>query len=93
MASVFEIIMLVCFGAAWPASIVKSWRSRSTGGKSLVFLVIIFTGYVAGALHKAFYLYDGVIYLYILNGVMVGVDIGLFFRNRRIERELERTAA
>ena len=26
--SPFEIIMLACFGAAWPASIYKSYKSR-----------------------------------------------------------------
>jgi hypothetical protein len=93
MVSIYEIVMLVCFGAAWPASIVKAWRSRSTGGKSLAFLVIIFVGYAAGTLHKLLFAYDAVMYLYILNGVMVGVDIAIFFRNRRIEQAVEVSAA
>jgi hypothetical protein len=40
--------MLVCFGAAWPASIYRSWTSRTVAGKSLVFLIIVFAGYIAG---------------------------------------------
>jgi hypothetical protein len=83
--SPFEIMMLLCFGAAWPVSLYKSWTSRQTGGKSLAFLFIIFTGYIAGTLHKIFYLFDPVIALYILNALMVGTDIVLYFRNRRIE--------
>ncbi len=84
--SLFEIGMLVCFGAAWPASIVKSYRSRSTEGKSILFLFIISTGYIFGILHKLLYRYDPVIFLYILNGVMVFIDILLYFRNKRKER-------
>jgi len=84
--SIFEIGMLVCFGAAWPASIVKSYRSRSTEGKSILFLFILFTGYIFGILHKVYYRYDYVIFLYILNSIMVFTDIMLYFRNRHIER-------
>jgi hypothetical protein len=83
--SIFEIGMLVCFGAAWPASIVKSYRSRSTEGKSIVFLIILFIGYIFGILHKLIYRYDIVIFLYMLNSLMVFTDIVLFFRNKKIE--------
>jgi hypothetical protein len=82
--SVFEIVMLVCFGAAWPLSIRKSYTSRQNSGKSLWFLLVILTGYVAGTLHKALYAPDKVIYLYILNGAMVFTDILLYYRNRRL---------
>ncbi|KAF1086246.1 hypothetical protein SPSYN_00990 [Sporotomaculum syntrophicum] len=82
--SVFEIVMLLCFGAAWPFSIYKSYKSRSIEGKSLLFLLVIFTGYVSGILHKIFFFYDSVIYLYAFNMVMVGTDILLYFRNKRL---------
>jgi len=42
--SVFEAIMLICFGAAWPLSIYKSYVSRTTAGKSVIFLYVIFAG-------------------------------------------------
>lgn len=80
--SVFEIIMLVCFGMAWPFSIHKSYTTRQIGSKSLLFLVALLVGYVAGVLHKIFFLYDAVIFLYILNGTMVSIDIVLYLRNR-----------
>jgi hypothetical protein len=83
--SVFEVIMLVCFGAAWPFSIYKSYRSKSTSGKSVVFLFIILIGYLAGMLHKIFFNYDIVIILYGINAVMVSADILLYYRNRRYE--------
>jgi hypothetical protein len=80
--SVFEIIMLVCFGAAWPFSIYKSWRTKEIAGKSVVFLFVVFLGYVSGAIHKFFYHFDYVVVLYILNGLMVLTDMILYYRNR-----------
>jgi len=85
MTNIFEIIMLICFGAAWPASIYRSYVSRTTAGKSLLFLLIVEVGYVAGIFHKVLNSRDLVIYLYILNGIMVFADILLYWRNRRIE--------
>jgi len=84
--SLFEAIMLICFGAAWPVSIYKSWVSRTSAGKSIIFLFIIELGYVSGMVHKVLYNYDGVIWLYLLNAVMVLVDIILYFRNKSLCR-------
>ena len=83
--SAFEIIMLVCFGAAWPFSIYKSYRSKSNSGKSIVFLFIILIGYLSGLLHKLFFNFDMVIILYGVNAVMVSADILLYYRNRRYQ--------
>ncbi len=83
--SPFEAIMLVCFGSAWPFSIYKSYKSKSVKGKSLGFLIIIFIGYLCGIIHKIFYHFDGVILLYVLNFIMVGIDIILFLRNKYME--------
>jgi uncharacterized membrane protein YbjE (DUF340 family) len=76
--------MLICFGAAWPASIYKSYVARSTKGKSLLFMLIVEVGYLSGIIHKFFYNYDNVIYLYLLNLLMVAIDIALYLRNQRI---------
>lgn len=84
--SIFEIFMLICFGAAWPFSIYKSYRSRSNTGKSVLFLFVVFAGYLFGTFHKLIYSFDPVIYLYILNGAMVFVDIALYFRNEYYSR-------
>lgn len=83
--SPFEIIMLVCFGAAWPFSIYRSWVSRSTSGKSILFLIVVMVGYVAGIFHKLLFHYDMVIFLYGLNFIMVAIDAGLYFRNKQLE--------
>ncbi len=39
--SLFEVAMLIAFGAAWPVSIRKSWLSKKNGSKSLGFLILI----------------------------------------------------
>ena len=87
--SIFEMLMLLCFGAAWPLNIYKSVRSKSTKGKSVFFLFVINVGYVSGIIHKIVFNYDPVIFLYILNFAMVSIDIALFYRNRRIEKVSE----
>ncbi len=84
--SIFEAVMLICFGAAWPVSLCKSWTSRTSAGKSVIFLYIVALGYVSGIVHKVLYSFDGLICLYLINAVMVIADIILFYRNRRIDR-------
>ncbi len=86
MCSIFEVVMLVCFGAAWPVSICKSYQSRTTAGKSVVFLVIVEIGYIAGICFKLTGTLDCVIALYALNALMVLADIGLYRRNTLIMR-------
>ncbi len=83
--SVFETIMLLCFGLAWPVSIYKSYTSRETKGKSVVFLFVVIIGYMSGITHKLLYSRDWVVFLYILNLLMVSTDALLYFRNKRFE--------
>jgi hypothetical protein len=85
--NIFEIIMMLSFGFSWPFSIYKSYVSRSTQGKSILFLYIVCVGYAAGILHKIFYNYDFVIIFYINNFLLVVVDIVLFYRNLWIEKK------
>lgn len=82
--SIFEAIMLVCFGAAWPFSIYKSYTSRQTSGKSVIFLYVVIAGYIAGIIHKLLYNLDFIIYLYSLNALMVLIDLALYYRNKRL---------
>ena len=83
--SVFEICMLICFGASWPVSIYKSWTSRTAKGKSFVFSCLLLVGYIFGILHKIFYRRDFVIALYALNLILISIDMCLYFRNRKID--------
>lgn len=85
--SFFETGMLLCFGIAWPVNIYKSVKSKSTGGKSLMFQIVILIGYASGIIHKILYSHDIVLALYILNTIMVSVDTVLFLRNKRNELE------
>lgn len=73
--SIFEIIMLVCFGASWPLAIYKTVKMKNPLGKSMPFLVLVFIGYLAGCLHKIYYNYDQVLWLYMLNSGMVLADL------------------
>lgn len=91
--SIFEVIMLICFGCSWPISIAKSWRSKSSEGKSPWFMIIIIFGYFMGMLHKYFYSYDWVLWLYLLNALAVAVDLALYFRNKRLVAEARQQAA
>lgn len=88
MTELFEILMVVFFGVSWPVNVVKSYRSRTTKGKSLLFLLLIFVGYIFGITSKlladSFKWY--VLFFYILNFIMVGLDLILYFRNKKLDK-------
>lgn len=84
--SFFEAVMLLCFGVSWPISIAKSLRTKKVSGKSLLFMIIIFLGYLSGIIHKLLYDPDGVILLYALNAVLVAVDLALYVHYLPLER-------
>lgn len=88
MSEIFEAVMLICFGVSWPFSVIKSYRSRKTGGKSLTFLILIFTGYVSGLIGKIIFNPSIVILVYACNTFFVGLDLILYFRNKRIEQQV-----
>ena len=95
MAELLEVTMIVCFGFSWPFNVVKSYHARTTKGKSLAFLLLIFFGYIAGIASK-FVNQDYmnniadkwyVLFFYILNFIMIGADLVMYVRNRRIDKE------
>ena len=88
--SVFEAVMMICFGSAWPFSIYKSYTSRSNKGKSLWFMIIVITGYISGVLHKIIFNFDFVIAFYLFNLVLVLADAALYFRNYLLSKEYAR---
>ena len=80
-----EAGMLFCFGFGWPFSIYKSYKARANVGKSLLFLIVIWMGYLLGIFYKALSPeHDFVLWLYVLNIIMVSIDIVLYFRNKRL---------
>ena len=93
MVTVLESIMLICFGISWPVSVYKSVTSKTTKGKSLVFMIAIIVGYIAGISGK---IVGGnlnyVLALYIVNLLFVSVDFALYFVNRHREKMAEAIA-
>ncbi len=80
---IFEIIMLLCFAASWPFSIVKAIRTKVVAGKSPLFMSLIEIGYVAGILYKVTSPQtDWRVWLYVLNLVIVGTDLFLYYLYR-----------
>ena len=93
LASILETIMIICFGLSWPLSIRRSLTSKSTKGKSLMFMVFILIGYFAGLSSKMLtQTYNLAFYFYFPNIIMVGTDIILYFRNKKYE-ESQKVAA
>ena len=97
MAEILEIIMIVSFGASWPLNVIKSYKARTAKGKSLGFLCLIFFGYIAGiaskfvnesymaSINEKWY----VLFFYVLNFIMVGADLLMYVRNKRLDKLAE----
>ena len=76
--TIFEAVMLLCFGSSWPFAVSKTIRTKSVEGKSLIFLCLIFLGYVSGVIYKITTNFDHVIWIYCLNGSLVFTEIVLY---------------
>ena len=97
MAEILEIIMIVSFGVSWPINVIKSYKARTTQGKSLWFMILILFGYVAGIASKFVnveYMANFenkwyVLFFYVLNFRLVSVDLGMYIRNYRLDKKRE----
>lgn len=88
MSQLFEALMVISFGISWPISIVKSIRSRTAKGKSLVFIIFILFGYACGIASKLIsHNITYVFVFYVLNFIMVAIDIYLFFKNSKLDQQ------
>jgi hypothetical protein len=97
MSEILEIVMILSFGASWPMNVIKSYKARTTKGKSLGFLLLIFFGYIAGIASKL--VNDAymssisskwyVLFFYCLNLLMVGIDLLLYIRNKKLDDKKE----
>ena len=73
----------------------QSYKARTAKGKSLGFLCLIFFGYIAGIISKlvneaymaSFADKWYVLFFYVLNLIMVGADLILYFRNRKLDKK------
>ncbi|MGI5825547.1 MAG: hypothetical protein ACOX7J_08265 [Bacillota bacterium] len=87
-SSILEAMMVISFGVSWPVSILKSLKAKTAKGKSLFFLSLIFFGYICGIASKLIsHNITYVVIFYIINLVMVGLDIVLYFRNLHLDKE------
>ncbi len=92
LAELFEIFMVCLFGVSWPLNLMKSIKTKSAKGKSLPFLLFIFIGYIFGIASKFinpdfdFGKKWYVLMFYIINFIMVGADILLYFRNKHMDK-------
>ena len=94
MAELLEIAMIVSFGISWPMNVIKSYKARTTKGKSLAFLLLILFGYVAGITSKfvneaymaSFATKWYVLFFYILNFIMVSIDLLMYVRNAKLDK-------
>lgn len=97
MSELLEITMIVCFGISWPINVMKSYKTRTAKGKSIVFMCLIVLGYIAGIaskfMNEAYMAQFAdkwyVLFFYFLNMIMVMADIVLYFRNRKLDRLAE----
>lgn len=96
LATIFEIVMVLCFGASWPFNIVRAYKARTAKGTSLQFTLLIGLGYVGGILSKIFAWLDyGKGYwnalkilafaFYFVNLAMIVTGIVIYFRNKKLD--------
>ena len=96
LATVFEIVMVLCFGASWPFNIVRAYKARTAKGTSLQFTLLIGLGYVGGILSKIFAsIHAGAGYwnalkilafvFYFINLSMIITAILIYFRNKKLD--------
>ncbi len=102
LVDLLEALTIFCFGLSWPISIRKSLISRTAKGKSLFFEIFLLLGYLAGIIRKVIQLTaldaSGLLFFlsfffYILNFIMISIDVALYFRNTKLDKEREAAEA
>jgi hypothetical protein len=87
MEQIFEALMIIAFGLSWPTNIFKSLKAKTTKGKSLLFLILVFIGYLFGISAKVYTNTINYVFIfYIINTIMVFIDIMLYFRNLKFDK-------
>ena len=102
MTDLLEALMILCFGLTWPISIRKSWTSRTAKGKSLFFEIFLLVGYIFGIVRKVILFANAVSvsqsegflfylswFFYVLNFIEISIDVALYFRNVKLDKERE----
>ena len=103
LAAIFEIVMVLGFGASWPFNIVRAYKARTAKGTSISFTLLIGIGYIGGILSKIFsavakgsgywtnglegFLHILAFVFYFINLSMVTAGIVIYFRNKKLDAE------
>lgn len=85
---IFEALMLVCFAASWPFSIMKAYKARTNVSSSFAFMSIVLVGYICGITNKL--VNDDITYVfafYILDLCLVSTGLIVYLRNRVLEKQ------
>lgn len=100
MADLCEALMIMFFGLSWPTSVIKSYRSRTAKGKSAVFEILIWIGYIFGIVKMIIKYNDPTVtkgflfyfawFFYCLNMLMITIDLILYVRNKRLDARRDR---
>lgn len=89
MGDFLEMLMVLSFGISWPVSIIKTWKSKSVAGKSILFSIFIWIGYVFGVSSKFIKnSINYVVFFYMANLIFVSIDILLYLYKRKKEKNL-----
>ena len=90
ISSIFETVMLVCFGCSWPLNVIKAYKAGTAKGSSLLFILLIITGYVGGITAKIMNgQFNYVLAVYFLNLAIVLVNLMVYFRNVHLDHQRE----
>jgi len=88
MSSIFETIMLVCFGLSWPINVMKAYKAKTAKGTSLPFILLIIFGYLAGITAKLLMPQTNyVLVVYLVNLAVVFLNLLVYFRNKKLDKK------
>lgn len=87
ISSLFETLMLVCFGCSWPLNVIKAYKARTARGTSLPFILLIITGYIGGITAKILnHQTNYVLVVYFLNLIIVMANLVVYFKNAKLDK-------
>lgn len=98
-STIFEILMIVAFGFAWPNNIYKSIKARTAKGTSFLFLLIVLFGYVCGITGKFIQtdklssIQQMALVFYFINAAMVITNMVFYIRNALLDKKRDKEAA
>ena len=100
MAEIFEIGMVLCFGASWPFNVIRAYKARTAKGTSLLFTLLIEIGYISAIIGKFILLAQqgnaywtaprGIAFaFYWINLAMVTAGLVIYFRNKKLDAKAQ----